>query len=75
MDLQAARELKSRLLTSVHTAEGDGAPVRSFAVGIAPRSDGQYAVAIRFTEEQPDDQGLGRLAMAQTILWEPLLLN
>lgn len=62
MDLQAARELKSRLLADVQTAGGDDRPVRQFAVGIAPRADGEYAVAIRFTEEQPADDALGRLA-------------
>lgn len=62
MDLQAARELKSRLLTDVQTAGGDDRPIRPFAVGIAPRADGEYAVAIRFTEEQPAEDSLGQLA-------------
>ncbi len=62
MDLQAARELKSRLLSDVQTAGGDDRPIRQFAVGIAPRTDGEYAVAIRFTEEQPAEDSLGQLA-------------
>lgn len=62
MDLQAAREFKARLLTDAQTASGDETPVRPFAVGIAPRADGEYAVAIRLTEDQEAQDALARLA-------------
>lgn len=62
MDLEAARELKSRLMIDVQ-AVGDGdRPVRDFAVGIAPRAGGDFAVAIRLTEE-PSSGTLARLAI------------
>lgn len=66
MDLQSARELKSRLLVDVRsaTAEASGpAPVpHGFAVGIAPRLDGGYAVAIRLRDEASASDGLLRVA-------------
>ncbi|MGI8681820.1 MAG: hypothetical protein ACR2JO_06765 [Mycobacteriales bacterium] len=63
MDLQAARELKARLLADVLTAGGAEQPTRDFAVGIAPRADGDFAVAIRLTEDVAAQEALTRLAV------------
>ncbi|MBA2416311.1 MAG: hypothetical protein H0V64_10590 [Geodermatophilaceae bacterium] len=66
MDLQSARELKSRLLAHVSAVASDPAvepPVpRGFAVGIAPRPDGAYAVAIRLTDETAAADSLAAIA-------------
>jgi len=66
VDLQSARELKSRLLGDVRTAAaepGERLPVpRGFAVGIAPRRDGGFAVAIRMRDEASLGAELTRLA-------------
>ena len=67
MDLQAARELKSRLFAGVRAASVDPerpAAPREFAVGIARRSGGAYAVAIRLRDDLPDDGALAQLAAA-----------
>lgn len=65
MHLQSARELKSRLRADVRAATSQTpgpAPVpRGFAVGIAPRPDGGYAVAIRLREEASAAESLAQL--------------
>lgn len=66
MDLQSARELKSRLLADVRTAaaglETELSVPRGFAVGIAPRPGGGYAVAIRLRDEASAADSLARIA-------------
>lgn len=60
MDLQAAREIKNRLLTDTRALASG--PATTFAVGIAPRPDGSYAIAVRLRDDADRPPALDRLA-------------
>ncbi|MBA3524480.1 MAG: hypothetical protein H0T85_08015, partial [Geodermatophilaceae bacterium] len=60
MDLQAAREIKRRLLADTQALLTS--PAATFAVGLAPRPDGGYAIAVRLRDDADRPAALDRLA-------------